>query len=360
MEIINQTSSDIELNGKTWAHRLLVKIFKQAESEDASDIHFDRKRNSIKIRLRKHGDLIQVFEKELSPTLLTGVTNILKRMSNMNMMRNDIIQDRSFELTTTSTTYRAALEPSKDGEVIVLRIIKNTPPPTIKELGFETNFEEALMSSMKAKKGLVLITGSTGSGKSTTIESAIYSMNATEKKILTIQDPCERDIPGATQTMVTESCSWDDLAKISMRMDPDIIYIGEIRCKESAEFALKMAQTGHLVFSTIHTNDVFGVLKRLDGIGVNSEDIMENVLLVTTQELVKVPCPLCTTSKICKDCESSLNKGTIKRVPLNEFAPGDCFKGVENLTHEEFYEKNNIKRLSVIKEEMMGKGMITI
>jgi type II secretory ATPase GspE/PulE/Tfp pilus assembly ATPase PilB-like protein len=189
--------------------------------------------------------------------------------------------------------------------------------------------EKDLRYAMSQKQGFICITGPTGSGKSTTLQSILMEVDRAKKKVITIENPVERIIPSTLQKEITHKVGWKTAIKMALREDPDIILIGEIRDRESAELALEAAQTGHLVFSTLHTNDVAGIVDRLIGLGVERRLIADNLLFVSAQRLVQRLCSNCKVRLAdgfyvrgsgCEHCTAKGVKGIKGRLPIVEYS----------------------------------------
>ena len=276
--------------------RLVNSYIVQAMLEGASDIHFEPKRDGMNVRFRIDGFL---YDRHKIPARLTlPVTSRIKIMSMLDISKKRVPQDGRIGLTIRNKDLdiRTSTFPTMHGENIVLRLLdKSKGIPTLKEIGFSDSDLETFQKVIKSTKGIILATGPTGSGKSTTIYSAINSLDTQEKNIMTVEDPIEYEIEGIVQSQVDikAGVKFADALKSILRQDPDIIYIGEIRDLETAEIAVRSALTGHLVVSTLHTNDAIGTIVRLRDIGVEP-GLIESVLKCSfAQRLIRKLCHRC-------------------------------------------------------------------
>jgi len=276
--------------------RLIDALLTEAVQQSASDIHFEPESNFLRIRYRVDGVLRQVrsLHKSFWPAMVVRI----KVMSGMNIAETRAPQDGriSLRLSARPIDFRVATHPTSHGENLVLRILdrqKGIVP--IDKLGLD----EAALSTLKlivAKpEGIVLVTGPTGSGKTTTLYSVLNHVNTESVNIMTLEDPVEYPIPMIRQTSVNEASKLDFANGIRsmMRQDPDIILVGEIRDHPTAEMAFRAAMTGHQVFSTLHTNSAIGAIPRLQDIGILPDIMAGNIIGIIAQRLVRVLCPHC-------------------------------------------------------------------
>lgn len=300
------------------------RIFLEANEKKASDIHIHQFDFELRIQLRIHGEKILIESKKGEKNFRDQFINRLKQIAGFNLSVNDEAQDRAFTLKLTNSRYRGVSSPSTFGEYIVFRIIRETEVPNLNKLNMGENTLIEMSKALSMKQGFICITGPTGSGKSNTLQASLMSMNRMSKNIITIEDPIERILPDITQQQITDRLTWKQAIKTAMRQDPDVILIGEIRDEESASLALEAAQTGHLVLSTLHTNDASGVVDRLIGLGVEKRLISENLLYVSAQRLISLLCPKCkkvagdffyTRGKGCQYCYL----GIVGRIPIIEY-----------------------------------------
>ena len=276
--------------------KLVNSYIAQAMLEGASDIHLEPKKASMIVRFRIDGFL---YEREPLPfKLIPPITSRIKVMSGLDITKRRVPQDGRMGLIIRDRNIdvRTSTFPSMYGENVVLRLLDKTKGvPTLSELGFSDGDFNVFKKMIRATKGIILATGPTGSGKTTTIYSAVGELNKEDKNVMTIEDPIEYEIEGIVQGQVDHQAGiiFPSALRSILRQDPDIIYVGEIRDFETAEIVVRAALTGHLVLSTLHTNDAIGTIMRLRDIGIES-GLMEAVLRCSfAQRLVRKICPRC-------------------------------------------------------------------
>ena len=302
------------------------EIIKAGLAEHASDIHikFDLL-EGIEIKYRIDGylaesqKLYEAVNKKLLEKNITEIIARIKILSEMNVAEKRKPQDGSFSfLLNFNKRYdiRAAYMPTIGGESIVLRILENyLENINLETLGFSSQSVKMLNEIMARKYGLVLVSGPTGSGKSTTLKSLIELVNDGRKKIITVEDPVESKIDGIIQIQVNQGIgvTFPEVLKATLRNDPDIIVISEIRDEITAEIAVRAALTGHLVISTIHTNDAVSTLIRLVDMGIPKYLILDSLIGVIGQRLVGKICQKCLGNG-CENCSN----GYSGRISINE------------------------------------------
>lgn len=285
--------------------QLLDTLFKFCLQKNASDIHIEPRKQALIIRLRIDG-VLHLY-KSLPHSISYRIISRLKLLAKLDISESRIPQDGQFSFNTAlneTLDFRVSTLPVHYGEKIVLRLQKNKPIQSdFISLGFTEQQQEKLLNALSHPQGLILVTGPTGSGKSITLYSALNYLNKTEKHILTAEDPIEIEIDGLIQTQVNLGLNLDfsQLLRTFLRQDPDIIMLGEIRDEESAKMALRAAQTGHLVLSTLHTNDAFSAIERLYQLSIQDYEIQNVLLLVIAQRLVRKLCHNCNGSG-CEEC----------------------------------------------------------
>jgi len=262
----------------------------------ASDIHIESMRENVVIRYRIDG-LLRVVKK-LDNQLFTTISNRIKIMADLNSMEKRLPQDGRITLRIGDNTIdiRVSTIPISNGESIVLRLFnKSSESMTIEMLGFSEGDYNVICDSVKRPFGLILLTGPTGSGKTTTLHALLQTLPRTDLKIITIEDPVEHVISGVNQIQVNNEINlgFDTMLRRVLRQDPNVIMVGEIRDKETAEIALRSALTGHLILSTLHTNDSVSVITRLSNMGVEPYLIAAVLKYSVAQRLVRKICPLC-------------------------------------------------------------------
>lgn len=337
----------------------LNEIVKAGFKERASDIHvkFDLL-EGMEIKYRVDGYLKEsqkLYEAVNRKVLEKNITEIIARMkilAGMNVAEKRKPQDGSFSFflnaKNTSKRYdiRAAYMPTAGGETIVLRILENyLKDIKLETLGFSSQSIKMLNETLDRKYGMILVSGPTGSGKSTTLKSLINMLNDGRKKIITVEDPVESKINGTVQIQVNQEIgvTFSEVLKATLRNDPDIIVISEIRDEITAEIAVRAALTGHLVISTIHTNDAVSTLIRLVDMGIPKYLILDSLIGVIGQRLVGKRCQKCM-GEGCDECSS----GYSGRISINEILVLN--QDVRNILKEDNHlgseTKNKLKTLN--------------
>ena len=279
-------------------------VISRSELHKSSDIHIEYKEKSLYYRARVYGRL-RYLGHESDELITEYLIQRWKDLCQFDQSKRGVAQDSSFALSKYGCRYRAALSPGYgDDEGIVLRVIRDTWFPTLENLNLPSETTENFKKAMTYDKGMVIITGPTGSGKSSTLQALIHHLDRKSLKVITLEDPVERVIPYVWHQQISPTFSWTDGIRNALRSDPDVILVGEIRDAETAQLAFEAAQTGHLVLTTLHTNDVPGTIDRLIGLGVDPRVLADNILLVTAQRLFQ---------KICADCKEETEDGFFSR-----------------------------------------------
>ncbi len=357
--------------------RLVNTIIKQAVNDRASDIHFEPYEKDLIVRFRIDGMLYQMFTppKRFQPAVISRI----KIMSNLNIAENRLPQDGRIQLKIggKDIDIRVSCFPTYYGERVVLRLLnKSDMSFNLDSIGFDKATLKVFDNLIKKTHGIILVTGPTGSGKSTTLYSVLSRLNNKDVNILTVEDPIEYQIHGIGQMQVKPSIelTFANGLRSILRQDPDIVMIGEIRDLETAEIAVQSALTGHRVFSTLHTNDAASGITRLIDMGVEPFLISSSVNAFMAQRLVRMICPKCKegykpSAKALKElnlkatdlkngklyrgkgCENCLNTGYSGRVGIFELLPlsSDIRKLVMDHTDS-----------NVIKEKALSEGMQTL
>jgi type IV pilus assembly protein PilB len=281
--------------------RVVNYILTRAAMDGASDIHVEAHEDRTRVRYRIDGLLFDLLE--VPRQLHLAVISRLKIISRLDIAERRLPQDGSFSsrIHGQDIDFRVSSLPTVYGEKMVLRLLFKEAVVeryTLDNLGFEEDQREAFMKAIRRPWGMVLLTGPTGSGKSTTLHTAIKAIKSPRKNIVTVEDPVEYRQPGIQQVQVKSDIGFDFARSLRaiLRQDPDIIMIGEIRDQETAQIAVKAALTGHLVLSTLHTNDAVSTLVRLVNIGVEPFLVASAVSIAAAQRLVR---------KVCKDCKEA-------------------------------------------------------
>ena len=274
-------------------------ILLKAIRDGASDIHLEPQNDQFQVRVRIDGLLYDLMSPKVE--MHPAVVSRLKVMANLDIAERRIPQDGRIQVSVDGAVIdlRFSSLPSIHGEKIVLRILDQRKAILdINKLGFEEDMLARFKLLLRQPHGLVLVCGPTGSGKTTTLYSAITLLNTREKNIITIEDPVEYQLPGINQNQVKEAIglSFAKFLKHALRQDPDIILVGEIRDRETAEIAIQASLTGHLVLSTLHTNDAVSAITRLLEMGVEPYLISSALLAALSQRLVRRICPACRST----------------------------------------------------------------
>lgn len=279
---------------------LVNNILLEGIRKGCSDIHVEALPERVRVRYRIDGRLItgRVLARDSFP----GVSSRLKVMANLNIIERRQPQDGrlSVRLGTQEVEFRVSIVPLADGESIVLRLFQKAGGPvSLERLGFGPGFLSDLRTVAQSPNGLILITGPTGSGKTTTLNALIQELSTDENKILTIEDPVENFLDGVNQIQTNEAIglTFETILRRLLRQDPDILMVGEIRDKKTAELSLRSALTGHLVLSTLHTNDALAAIPRLFNMGVEPFLLSAVLRACAAQRLVRLVCPHCAGPK---------------------------------------------------------------
>ena len=279
----------------------------------ASDIHFEPEEKAVKLRYRIDG-ILNDIAKDLSRAFYPSLVSRIKLLSNLKINVSDRPQDGRFTigLTGKDVEIRVAIAPSEFGEIIVMRVLDpDVINLSLSDLGFRPDDLALVGEELKKPNGMVLNTGPTGSGKTTTLYAFLKAKHTPEIKIITVEDPIEYHLAGIEQTQVDEEAGYTfaNGLKSLMRQDPDVILVGEVRDKDTAEIAIQAALTGHLVFSTIHANDAAGAIPRFLDLGVKPTSVSPALNLIIAQRLVRRLCELCKKSiKPSRDLKSKIRK----------------------------------------------------
>jgi type II secretory ATPase GspE/PulE/Tfp pilus assembly ATPase PilB-like protein len=311
--------------------RLVLQMLSEAFRVRASDIHIEPLETSVRVRYRLDGKLIHVdtHPKKLLPAIIAR----LKVMSGtMSIAEKRLPQDGRIQLKMgeKEVDLRVSSVPSNHGESIVMRILDKTALLLgLPELGFFSDDQTVFEQLLGLPDGILLVTGPTGSGKTTTLYACLNVINRPDKKIITVEDPIEYELPGINQVMVKADIGMTFAAALRamLRQAPNIIMIGEIRDAETANIAINASLTGHLVFSTLHTNDAPSAVARLADIGVKPFLIASAVRAVLAQRLVRKLCPICKAPAELTDKEMrALSLDASRVMEASVYGPVGCDK----------------------------------
>lgn len=312
--------------------RLVDALLIDAIKQGCSDIHFEPEGTFLRLRYRIDGALNQIrsFHRDYWPAMLVR----LKIMSGMNIAETRTAQDGRINMTALGreVDFRVATQPTVHGENVVLRILdKSKSLVKIDNLGFSEHNLNVLKRCLKRPEGIVVVTGPTGSGKTTTLYSVLSYINSIDVNIMTLEDPVEYQLPLIRQTQIREGViDFQSGIKSLMRQDPDIIFVGEVRDEETAIMAVRAALTGHQVFTTLHTNDALGTIPRLGDIGVPPHLLAGSLICTMAQRLARRLCQTCKKPRTATAEETQLMRLDVNNPPIVHDAVGceSCnFKG---------------------------------
>jgi len=311
---IGETTDLLEDTSEAPVIKFVNLMFSKAVKSRASDIHIEPYQQDLKIRFRIDGLLYNMFNppKRLHPS----ITSRIKVMSGLNIAEKRMPQDGRIEIRVgdKNIDIRVSTLPTVYGERVVLRLLdKSSKMFELHELGIQEDHLSDIKDLITLSHGIILVTGPTGSGKTTTLYAGLSEINTPEKNIITIEDPVEYQIDGIGQVHVNRKIglTFADGLRTIVRQDPDVILVGEIRDLETAEIAIQAALTGHLVFSTLHTNDAASAVTRLIDMGIEPFLITSSVLAIIAQRLIRTVCPYCKRP-------SEMTKEYMKKLNVNE------------------------------------------
>ncbi len=342
--------------------RFVDVILYQAIKDQASDIHFEPFADEFRIRYRIDGALY-----EMAPPpkhLAIPVISRIKVLSNLNIAERRLPQDGRIEMRIASKPIdlRVSTLPTQYGESVVLRVLdRSVVDLSLDNLGLGEHLLHEIREIIHRPNGIFVVTGPTGCGKTTTLYSALKEINTIEDKLLTAEDPVEYDIEGIMQVGVKESVgmTFANALRAFLRQDPDRIMIGEVRDFETAEMAIQASLTGHLVFSTLHTNDAPGAITRLIDMGVEPFLISSTVAGVLAQRLIRKVCSMCKTKYVPEDDELDLVGLTREDIGDRKFSYG---KGCENCNNTGYKGRVGIfelLKISPLVQDMINQKLPT-
>jgi general secretion pathway protein E len=302
--------------------RLINGLIAEAVRSGASDIHIEPYEQALVVRLRVDGVLREILN--LSPRIAAMLVSRVKVMAKLDIAEKRLPQDGriSLALGGKSLDVRVSTLPARMGERVVMRILdKEQAGLGLSDLGMSPRMLSALETALREPNGIVLVTGPTGSGKTTTLYAGLGLLNDKSRNILTIEDPVEYAVQGVGQTQVNTKVGMTFAAGLRaiLRQDPDVVMVGEIRDSETAQIAVQASLTGHLVLSTVHTNDAAGAVVRLRDMGVEPFLLASTMRLIIAQRLVRRLCPHCSVSEPADPAAAALIDapvGTALRRPV--------------------------------------------
>ncbi|MBI5767375.1 MAG: type II/IV secretion system protein [Verrucomicrobia bacterium] len=279
--------------------RFVTDVISQAITDQATDIHFEPQEGQLRIRYRVDGLLVPVPVPENLLRFQDAIISRLKIMARLNISEKRLPQDGriNFKANGVVLDIRVSTVPTIYAESISLRLLNQKKEAyTMDRLGMSAEEQAQIVNILDYPHGIILVTGPTGSGKSTSLNAFLRKINSTDLRIITIEDPIEYEIPGVNQMQVRPEIglTFADALRHVLRQDPDVIMVGEIRDKDTAEIAIRASLTGHLVFSTLHTNDAPGAITRLVDMGIEPFLVASAIELVIAQRLVRRLCQECT------------------------------------------------------------------
>ncbi|MFH1190253.1 MAG: ATPase, T2SS/T4P/T4SS family [Candidatus Omnitrophota bacterium] len=351
---------DIEkLAGDASVIKLVNQIILEAWRKRATDIHIEPYRNGVAVRYRIDGILYESKMPSEIKSLLNAIMSRIKIMSNLNIVERRLPQDGRaiVKVQDQVLDLRISTMPTHFGESLVIRILPSQMLFSLEKLGLSKENLQIFENLIRKPHGIIFVTGPTGSGKTTTLYTCLSRINTKERKIITIEDPIEYEIDGITQIQVMPEIGLDFARGLRscLRHDPDVMMVGEVRDLETAEIAIRVALTGHLVFSTVHTNDAASGITRLVDIGVEPYLIASSLEAIIAQRLIR---------KICTECKYEDKKASPE---LKEMIAADLGirpseikifkgKGCPNCNYTGFFGRNAIYEILVADDEV--KDMI--
>jgi general secretion pathway protein E len=300
-ESVDENGDLVEMAQEATVVRLVNEILTEAIRDKASDIHIEPYEHDLKIRYRIDGVLQNTVLPPKIERFQAAIISRIKIMSNLNIAEKRLPQDGGFKarIHGREIDFRVSIIPTGYGEAVVMRILdRQSINLSLQQLGMETTVLSRFQRLINMPHGIILVSGPTGSGKTTTLYAALHTIVSDEIKILTIEDPIEYYLDGINQVQTSEKIglTFARALRSFLRHDPDVILVGEIRDRETAEVAINASLTGHLVFSTLHTNDSSGATTRLLDMGVEPFLVSSSVEGILAQRLVRTICPHCKES----------------------------------------------------------------
>ncbi|WP_043589435.1 GspE/PulE family protein [Geminisphaera colitermitum] len=293
-----QQEADLEADADAAVVRFVTDVIAQAVTDAATDIHFEPQEEQLRIRYRVDGLLVPVPVPDNLRRYQDAIISRVKIMARLNISEKRLPQDGriNFRTGNTNLDIRVSTMPTIYAESISLRLLNQRKMAyTMEKLGMLPEEQKQIDHVLQSPHGIILVTGPTGSGKSTSLNAFLRKINSPDLRIITIEDPIEYEVPGANQiqTRAEIGLTFASVLRHTLRQDPDVIMVGEIRDLETAEIAIRASLTGHLVFSTLHTNDAPGAITRLVDMGVEPFLVASAIELVIAQRLVR---------RLCSDC----------------------------------------------------------
>ena len=342
---------------------LFQDLLLRAKEQRASDIHIQPERDGVQVRFRIHGELVPF--KWIPEVHKVIFLQEAKRLSHCSIGVSGRAQDARFSMAELALDIRVNLIPSLFGEKLVFRLLDQSRQFSMDAIGLDTSAKTAIETALNYGDGVCLITGPTGSGKTTLLYSALEALNRQAMNIVTIEDPVEYTFPGITQVQVSQRLTFADSLRAMLRQDPDVILVGEVRDRETAELCFQAAATGHLVLSTLHANNSREVVRRLRGLGVESDAIQSCLRFSSAQRLLPKICAHC--SQAVNDVALPMKKGEPAAYRKRSQGCGRCERGLTGmlpvLEHIDWTKGDSEKDMITLKElalEKAGRGEVDI
>lgn len=348
---LQEQLSTVEADDNVPIVRIVDMILKQALKDRASDIHIEPQANQLKVRYRIDGILHNIVQLPLNVHM--GMVSRIKIMSRLNIAEHRIPQDGqfSFKAENREIDVRVAVADTIHGETAVLRLLeKSSSLRGLVQIGLSPEAMAIFENVLKSPYGMILVGGPTGSGKTTTLYAALNQLNKNDMNIITIEDPVEYHVDDIKSMQVNTKAGFTFASGLRsiMRLDPDVILVGEIRDSETAQIAVQAALTGHLVFSTVHANDATGIIYRMLNLGIEPFLLSSALICLMSQRMVRKVCPHCRKLVKVSPQESDLFKETIGESPLNTYNGQGC----SACSNTGYYGRTGIFEILHISESM--------
>lgn len=351
MQNLQKTEDLLESENDAPVIKIINAFLTQAVKEDASDVHLDAyERNSL-VRFRRDGVLHKIID--VNPGLHAALVSRIKIMAQLDIAEKRLPQDGriALRLAGREVDLRVSTIPTGHGERIVMRLLdKNKERLQLENLGMASDTRASIDNLITRPHGIFLVTGPTGSGKSTTLYAALARVDSNALNIMTVEDPVEYDIPGISQTQVNPKIdmTFARALRSILRQDPDVVMIGEIRDLETAQIAVQSSLTGHLVLATLHTNSAASTITRLIDMGVESFLLSSTLIGILAQRLIRLLCPKCKVENLAVDATARKKFD----IPENAIIYTSSKHGCEHCSNTGYKGRNGIHELLVIDEEV--------
>jgi len=350
--VLDLDSTNGDIDGAEPAD-MLDQFLVDAIRRTASDVHIERYMGDVDLRLRIDGILHQIFT-HLDPDAADHIIGRLKVLASLDITERRRPQDGRFRATLTGggremdeVDFRVSIVPGPAGEDAVIRILDSEVGLLpVDQLGLAPELLETFLRLVNNPEGMLMVTGPTGSGKTTTLYATLHHINDGQKKIVTAEDPIEYYLPKINQKQVSSVMSMPELLRALLRQDPDVMLFGEVRDLETGETAVRAAATGHLVLGTLHTADALGAIDRLRGLGLDNGDIASGLLGVVAQRLVRRICPRCAAAVELTDADRTLFGALVRHLTPRAGA------GCDACGHSGYRGRVGLYELLVVDEEL--------